>query len=75
MQLSAYIGEWILKLKVSKLNAILIYRWYHRNLLTVNAKVKGFQTMLFNNRLQKQKNCPISKVLNAAISTTATLVQ
>jgi hypothetical protein len=43
--------------------------------LAVNVKVKVFLMMFFNNKLKKtEKTFPVSKLLNAAISTTTTLV-
>jgi osmotically inducible protein OsmC len=41
--------------------------------LTVQAKVTGITDDAFQQLVTKAENCPISKVLNAAISSTATL--
>jgi osmotically inducible protein OsmC len=41
----------------------------------VNAKISAITDEVFQQLVTKaEKNCPISKLLNAAISTTATLV-
>jgi osmotically inducible protein OsmC len=43
--------------------------------LTVNAKIKGISDDAFQQQVTKaEKNCPISKLLTATISTTATLL-
>jgi osmotically inducible protein OsmC len=42
--------------------------------LTVNAKIEGITDEVFQELVTKaEKNCPISKLLNATISTTAVL--
>jgi osmotically inducible protein OsmC len=73
MQLSAYITEAGFEIEsISKPNAILIGRTILTSHLTVQAKVTGI-TDAFQQLVTKLRNCPISKVLNAAISSTATL--
>jgi hypothetical protein len=63
----------VLKLKVSKLNAIDLFDGtIITSHLTVDAKVKDITADAFQN-WDKRENCPVSKVLNAAISSTATL--
>lgn len=43
--------------------------------LTVNAKIKEISNEVFQELVTKaEKNCPVSKLLNAEISSTATLV-
>jgi osmotically inducible protein OsmC len=43
--------------------------------LTVNAKIKGISNDIFQELVTKaEKNCPISKLFNTEITTTATLV-
>jgi osmotically inducible protein OsmC len=78
MQLSAYIGELDFEIESieTKCDIDLVDGTIVTSHLTVNAKVKGISDDDFQQQVTKaEKNCPISKVLNAAISTTATLVQ
>lgn len=78
MQLSAYIGELDFEIESieTKCDIELQDGTIVTSHLTVNAKVKGISDDDFQQQVTKaEKNCPISKVLNAAISTTATLVQ
>lgn len=77
MQLSAYIGELDFEIESieTKCDIELQDGTIVTSHLTVNAKVKGISDDDFQQQVTKaEKNCPISKVLNAAISTTATLV-
>lgn len=76
MQLSAYIGELEFEIESieTKCDIDLIDGTIVTSHLTVNAKVKGISDDVFQQQVTKaEKNCPVSKVLNAAISTTATL--
>lgn len=78
MQLSAYIGELDFEIESieTKCDIELQDGTIVTSHLTVNAKVKGISDDDFQQQVTKaEKNCPVSKVLNAAISTTATLVQ
>jgi osmotically inducible protein OsmC len=76
MQLSAYIGELEFEIESieTKCDIDLVDGTIVTSHLTVNAKVKGISDDVFQQQVTKaEKNCPVSKVLNAAISTTATL--
>jgi len=78
MQLSAFIGELDFEIESieTKCDIELQDGTIVTSHLTVNAKVKGISDDDFQQQVTKaEKNCPVSKVLNAAISTTATLVQ
>lgn len=78
MQLSAYIGELEFEIESieTKCDIDLVDGTIVTSHLTVNAKVKGISDDVFQQQVTKaEKNCPVSKVLNAAISTTATLAQ
>ncbi|SDW35281.1 OsmC family peroxiredoxin [Flavobacterium degerlachei] len=78
MQLSAYIGELDFEIESieTKCDIDLVDGAIVTSHLTVNAKVKGISDDVFQQQVTKaEKNCPISKVLNAAISTSATLAQ
>ncbi|HEY4627981.1 MAG TPA: OsmC family peroxiredoxin [Flavobacterium sp.] len=77
MQLSAYITEEGFEIESieTKCDIDLIDGTIITSHLTVNAKVKEISDDIFQQQVTKaEKTCPVSKVLNAAISTTATLV-
>ncbi|HEY4618039.1 MAG TPA: OsmC family protein [Flavobacterium sp.] len=77
MQLSAYIGEEGFEIDSieTKCEIDLVDGTIITSHLTVTAKVKGISDDVFQQQVTKaEKNCPVSKVLNAAISTAATLV-
>ncbi len=77
MQLSAYITEAGFEIESieTKCDIDLVDGTIITSHLTVNAKVKEISDDVFQQQVSKaEKNCPVSKVLNAAISTTATLV-
>ena len=76
MQLSAYISEEGFEVESieSKCDIELVDFTIVTSHLTVNAKVKGITDDAFQQLVTKaEKNSPVSKVLNAAISTTAIL--
>ena len=76
MQLTAYISEEGFEVESieSKCDIELVDFTIVTSHLTVNAKVKDITDDAFQQLVTKaEKNCPVSKVLNAAISTTATL--
>ena len=76
MQLSAYITEEGFEIGSieSKCVIDLVDGTIVTSHLTVHAKVKEISEAVFQQLVTKaEKNCPVSKVLNAAISTTATL--
>ena len=77
MQLTAYISEEGFEVESieSKCDIELVDFTIVTSHLTVNAKVKDITDDAFQQLVTKaEKNCPVSKVLNAAISTTATLL-
>lgn len=77
MQLSAYITEGGFEIESieTKCDIELVEGTILTSHLTVNAKVKAITNDVFQQLVTKaEKNCPISKLLNAAISTTAVLV-
>lgn len=77
MQLSAYITEAGFEIESieTKCDIDLVEGTIITSHLTVNAKVKGITNDVFQQLVTKaEKNCPVSKLLNAAISSTATLV-
>ncbi|MBP2284626.1 osmotically inducible protein OsmC [Flavobacterium sp. CG_23.5] len=77
MQLSAYIGEEGFEIESieTKCDIDLVDGTIVTSHLTVSAKVSGISADVFQQQVTKaEKNCPVSKLLNAAISTTATLV-
>ena len=77
MQLTAYISEEGFEVESieSKCDIELVDFTIVTSHLTVNAKVKDITEDAFQQLVTKaEKNCPVSKVLNAAISTTATLL-
>ncbi|MFV8362746.1 OsmC family protein [Flavobacterium sp. ZT3P35] len=76
MQLSAYITEAGFEIETidTKCDIDLVDGTILTSHLTVQAKVTGITDDAFQQLVTKaEKNCPISKVLNAAISSTATL--
>ncbi|MFV8332562.1 OsmC family protein [Flavobacterium sp. GSP14] len=76
MQLSAYITEAGFEIESieTKCDIDLVDGTILTSHLTVQAKVTGITDDAFQQLVTKaEKNCPISKVLNAAISSTATL--
>jgi osmotically inducible protein OsmC len=78
MQLSAFIGELDFEIESieTKCDIDLVDGNIVTSHLTVKAKVKGISEGVFQQQVTKaEKNCPVSKVLNAAISSTATLVK
>jgi osmotically inducible protein OsmC len=78
MQLSAFIGELDFEIESieTKCDIELEDGTITTSHLSVTAKVKGISEDVFQQQVTKaEKNCPVSKVLNAAISSTATLVQ
>ncbi|MDI5949375.1 OsmC family peroxiredoxin [Flavobacterium yafengii] len=76
MQLSAYITEAGFEIESieTKCDIDLVDGTIITSHLTVNGKVNAITDDVFQQLVTKaEKNCPISKLLNAAISTTATL--
>lgn len=76
MQLSAYIGEAGFEIEsIETQCAITMEDFTITNSdLTVNAKVSGIENNQFQELVTKaEKNCPVSKLLNAKISSTANL--
>ena len=76
MQLSAYITEAGFEIESieTKCDIDLVEGTIITSHLTVNAKISTITDDVFQQLVTKaEKNCPISKLLNAAISTTATL--
>ncbi|CAM4107667.1 OsmC family protein [Flavobacterium weaverense] len=76
MQLSAYLTEEGFEVGSieTKCDIDLVDFTVISSHLTVNASVKGISDEAFQQQVTKaEKNCPISKLLNAEISTTATL--
>jgi len=76
MQLSAFIGEAGFEIESIETNCVITMENFTitNSDLTVNAKVAGIEEAQFQELVTKaEKNCPISKLLNAAISSTATL--
>lgn len=77
MQLSAYITEAGFEIESieTKCDIDLMDGTITTSHLTINAKIDAITEDVFQQLVTKaEKNCPVSKVLNAAISTTATLV-
>ena len=77
MQLSAYISEGGFEIESieTKCDINLVEGTIIGSHLTVAAKVKGITNDAFQELVTKaEKNCPISKLFNTEISTTATLV-
>jgi osmotically inducible protein OsmC len=76
MQLSAYITEAGFQIESieTKCDIDLVEGTVITSQLTVNAKIEGITDEVFQELVTKaEKNCPISKLLNATISTTAVL--
>lgn len=76
MQLSAFVGEAGFEIESieSKCDITLEGGAITSSNLTVSAKIKGITEEEFQGLVTRaEKNCPISKLFNAAISTTATL--
>ena len=76
MQLSAYISEEGFEIESieTKCDIDLVDGTIVTSHLTVQAKVKEINEDAFQQLVTKaEKNCPVSKVLNAAISSTASL--
>ncbi|TDE28815.1 MULTISPECIES: OsmC family protein [Flavobacterium] len=76
MQLSAYITEAGFEIESieTKCDIDLVEGTIVTSHLTLQAKISGITEDAFQQLVTKaEKNCPISKVLNAAISSTATL--
>jgi len=77
MQLSAFIGEAGFEIESieTKCEINLVDGAIIGSHLTVNAKIKGISNDAFQELVTKaEKNCPISKLLNTAITSTAALV-
>lgn len=77
MQLSAYITEGGFEIESieTKCDIDLVDGTIITSHLAVNAKIKGITDAVFQQLVTKaEKTCPVSKLLNAAISSTATLV-
>lgn len=76
MQLSAFVTEEGFEIESieTKCDIELVDGTITSSHLTVSAKIKEITNDAFQELVTKaEKNCPISKLLNAAISTTATL--
>ncbi len=77
MQLTAFIGETTAEIVTieTKCEINLVDGTIIGSHLTVNAKIKGINDEIFQELVTKaEKNCPISKLLNAEITSTAALV-
>ncbi len=77
MQLNAYISETdaIIESIETKCDISLLDGTINSSHLTINAKIEGISNETFQELVTKaEKNCPISKLFNTEISTTATLV-
>jgi osmotically inducible protein OsmC len=77
MQLSAYVTEAGFEIESIETKCVinLVEGTIIESHLTVNAKIKGIADAVFQELVTKaEKNCPVSKLLNAAISSTASLV-
>lgn len=77
MQLTAFIGETsaVIESIETKCDISLLEGTINSSHLTVNAKIEGISDETFQELVTKaEKNCPISKLFNTEISTTATLV-
>jgi osmotically inducible protein OsmC len=76
MQLSAYVTEAGFEIESieTKCDIELSEGTIHTSQLTVSAKIKAITDDVFQGLVTKaEKNCPVSKLLTAAISTVATL--
>nr|WP_315196956.1 OsmC family peroxiredoxin [uncultured Flavobacterium sp.] len=77
MQLTAFISETsaVIESVETKCDISLVEGTINSSHLTVNAKIEGISNETFQELVTKaEKNCPISKLFNTEISTTATLV-
>jgi osmotically inducible protein OsmC len=77
MQLSAYVSEAGFEIESIETQCVinLVEGTIVESHLTVNAKIKGITDAVFQELVTKaEKNCPVSKLLNAEISSTASLV-
>lgn len=77
MQLTAYITEAGFDIESVETKCVinLLEGTITESNLTVNAKINGISDAVFQELVTKaEKNCPISKLFNTAISTSATLV-
>ena len=77
MQLSAFVGEAGFEIShiETKCDIDLQSGTIVSSHLTVNAKISGIEDLQFQELVTKaEKNCPISKLLNAAISSEAILL-
>lgn len=77
MQLSAYVGEAGFEIESIETKGVinLVEGTIIGSQLTVSAKIKGIPNETFQELVTKaEKNCPISKLLNAEITTIASLV-
>lgn len=77
MQLTAFISETsaVIESIETKCDISLVEGTINSSHLTVNAKIEGISNETFQELVAKaEKNCPISKLFNTEISTTATLV-
>jgi osmotically inducible protein OsmC len=77
MQLTAFIGETsaVIERIETKCDISLLDGRINSSHLTLNAKIVGITKEVFQELVTKaEKNCPISKIFNTEISTTATLV-
>jgi osmotically inducible protein OsmC len=77
MQLSAFIGETsaVIESIETKCDINLVEGTIIGSHLTVNAKISGISSETFQELVTKaEKNCPISKLFNTEITTTATLL-
>lgn len=76
MQLSAFIGEAGFEIESIETNCVITLEngTITNSDLTVNGKISGISGDKFQELVTKaEQNCPVSKVLNAKISSTATL--
>jgi osmotically inducible protein OsmC len=76
MQLTAFIGETTAVIESIETKCVinLVDGTIVGSHLTVNAKINGISNEVFQELVTKaEKNCPISKLFNTEISTTATL--
>jgi len=77
MQLSAYVTEAGFEIESieTKCDIDLVEGTIISSRLTVNAKIKGISNDVFQKLVDKaEKNCPVSKLLDTEITSTATLV-
>lgn len=77
MQLNAYISETtaVIESLETKCDISLLEGAINSSQLTVTAKIQGISNHDFQELVTKaEKNCPISKLFNTEISTTATLI-